>query len=51
MHCDTTPRLQEPIRDLARLDWQEVKKDAHYSVEALTQPRRAQEDPVPYGGQ
>jgi hypothetical protein len=30
--CDNAPRLQEPIRDPARLDWSEVKKVAHYSL-------------------
>ena len=28
--CDDMPRLQEPIRDPARLDWNEVTKVAHY---------------------
>ena len=29
-NCDATPRLEEPIRDPARLDWNEVTKVAHY---------------------
>ncbi|MGQ9919361.1 MAG: DUF3883 domain-containing protein, partial [Bryobacteraceae bacterium] len=29
-HCDTTPTLQPPIKDPARLDWNEVTKVAHY---------------------
>ena len=48
--CDTTPRLQEPIRDPARLDWNEVTKVAHYylSVNAMTKPMELREDPAPY---
>ncbi len=51
-HCDTTPRLQEPIRDPARLDWHEVTKVAHYylSVDAMTRPMQVREDTPPYGG-
>ena len=46
------PRLQEPIRDPARLDWHEVTKVAHYylSVDAMTRPMQVREDPSPYGG-
>jgi hypothetical protein len=49
--CDTSPRLQNPIRDPARLDWNEVTKVAHYylSVNAVTQPMQLREDPAPYG--
>ena len=45
--CDKTPRLQEPIRDPARLDWHEVTKVAHYSltVNAMTQPRVREDSP------
>jgi superfamily II DNA or RNA helicase len=32
-HCNTTPRLREPIRDPARLDWVEVTKVAHYRID------------------
>jgi superfamily II DNA or RNA helicase len=32
-HCNTTPRLREPIRDPARLEWTEVKKVAHYRID------------------
>ena len=48
--CDTAPRLQDPIRDPARLDWNEVTKVAHYylSVNAMTKPMQLSEDPVPY---
>jgi hypothetical protein len=50
--CDTTPKLQEPIRDPARLDWHEVTKVAHYylSVDAMMQPMQVREEPLPYGG-
>jgi hypothetical protein len=49
--CDRPPRLQEPVRDPARLDWHEVVKVAHYdlSVNALIQPMLVREDPSPYG--
>ncbi|MEW6669533.1 MAG: DUF3883 domain-containing protein [Thermodesulfobacteriota bacterium] len=35
--CASTPCLQEPVRDPARLEWHEVKKVAHYwlKVESL----------------
>ncbi|MBZ0160837.1 MAG: DUF3883 domain-containing protein [bacterium] len=51
--CDNAPRLQEPIRDPARLDWHEVKKVAHYylSVDAMTRPMQVREDSQPYGEQ
>jgi superfamily II DNA or RNA helicase len=43
--CDSTPRLQEPIADPARLPWHEVTKIAHYylSVDAMAQPMRVRE--------
>ncbi|MBI4247368.1 MAG: DUF3883 domain-containing protein [Candidatus Rokubacteria bacterium] len=49
--CDTTPRLQDPVRDPARLDWHEVTKVAHYylSVDAMTRPMQVREDTPPYG--
>ncbi len=49
--CDNEPRLQEPIRDPARLDWHEVTKVAHYylSVDAMTKPMLVREDSPPYG--
>ena len=54
-HCDTEPRLEEPVKDPARFPWHEVKKVEHYrlDVNALTQPPEFKEDPVPYrtGGQ
>jgi hypothetical protein len=50
--CDNAPRLQEPIRDPARLDWNEVTKVAHYylAVNAMTKPMQVREDSPPYGG-
>lgn len=49
--CDNAPCLQEPIRDPARLDWNEVTKVAHYylSVDAMTKPMQVREDTPPYG--
>jgi hypothetical protein len=32
-HCNTTPRLREPIKDPARLQWTEVVKVAHYCLD------------------
>jgi superfamily II DNA or RNA helicase len=32
-HCNTTPRLREPIKDPARLQWTEVVKVAHYRID------------------
>ncbi len=50
--CGNAPLLQEPIRDPARLDWNEVTKVAHYylSVNAMTKPMQVREDSPPYGG-
>ncbi len=47
--CDSTPRLQEPIRAPARLDWNEVTKVAHYylAVNAMTKPLQVREDTPP----
>src|SRR6266851_5507447 len=49
--CDDAPRLHEPIRNPARLDWNEVTKVAHYylSVDAITRPMQVREDTPPYG--
>ncbi len=49
--CDTAPRLQEPVRDPARLEWNEVTKVAHYylSVNAVTKPMELREEQAPYG--
>jgi len=48
--CKATPKLQEPIKDPARLDWHEVIKVAHYtlSVNAVTQPMEVRERHKPY---
>jgi len=50
--CDNAPRLQQPIRDPARLDWHEVTKVAHYylSVDAMVKPMQVREDSPSYGG-
>ena len=49
--CNTTPQLQEPIRDPARFAWNEVTKVAHYylAVNAMTKPMEVREDSPPYG--
>ena len=49
-HCDTTPKLEEPIKDPARFPWHEVKKVEHYKLEvnALTEPMQLQEEPPAY---
>jgi hypothetical protein len=51
--CNTTPTLQEPIKDPARFDWHEVKKVDHYwlEVNALTKPMEIKEPKQPYGDQ
>ena len=50
-NCGGEPKLQDPIRDPARFDWNEVTKVAHYylSVNAITQPMQVQEDQATYG--
>ena len=49
--CNTTPKLQEPIKNPARLDWNEVTKVAHYylSIDAVKKPMMVREDKPPYG--
>ena len=49
--CGKTPRLKEPIRDPARLDWHEVTKVAHYSlaVNGMAKPRRVRVNSPPDG--
>jgi superfamily II DNA or RNA helicase len=49
--CGSVARLQDPIRDPARLDWNEVTKVAHYylSVNAMTKPMEQRDDSAPYG--
>jgi superfamily II DNA or RNA helicase len=50
-NCDNEPRLQEPIKDPARLVWHEVTKVSHYwlEVDAVTKPMLVREDPARYG--
>ncbi len=52
-NCDDAPRLEEPIRDPARLDWNEVTKVAHYylTVNAVTSPVQVREASPPYEGE
>jgi hypothetical protein len=49
--CNTSPTLQEPIKDPARFDWHEVKKVDHYwlEVNALTRPMEIRDKPRDYG--
>ncbi|HOE12821.1 MAG TPA: helicase-related protein [bacterium] len=44
-NCGTTPTMQEPIKDPARIPWHEVTKVQHYSmdVRAITKPMMAGE--------
>jgi len=51
-HCDTAPHIEDPIRDPARLAWNEVSKIAHYylSVNAMKQPMEVREGTPPFGG-
>ena len=37
-HCNTTPRLRDPIRDPARLEWTKVTKVAHYRIDTQGLP-------------
>ena len=50
--CDTSPELQEPIKDPARFPWHEVAKVDHYwlEVDAMTRPMQVREDPGCYAG-
>jgi hypothetical protein len=50
-NCATKPTLQEPVKDLVRLEWHEVTKVAQYylSVNAMTRPMQVREDEAPYG--
>jgi hypothetical protein len=50
-NCNTKPQLQEPIKDPARFEWNEVIKVAHYylSIDAMTQPMQVKEDIAVYG--
>ncbi|MBI5740561.1 MAG: DUF3883 domain-containing protein [Nitrospirae bacterium] len=48
--CNTEPQLQEPIRDPAQFEWNEVIKVSHYylSIDSMTQPMTVKEDRAPY---
>ncbi len=50
-HCNSTPRLEDPVKDPARYEWHEVRKVDHYylSVDALSRPMQVREDAPPYG--
>jgi hypothetical protein len=49
--CKGDPKLQNPIKDPARLEWHEVKKVDHYylSIDAVIQPMQVKEKDIPYG--
>jgi hypothetical protein len=49
--CQTSPLLEEPIKDPARFPWHEVRKVEHYwlEVDALTRPMQVREPAAPYG--
>jgi hypothetical protein len=46
-NCDSTPRLETPIKDPVRFPWHEVRKVEHYwlEIDAMTQPMRVREEP------
>jgi hypothetical protein len=48
--CKSTPVLQEPIKDPARLEWHEVKKVDHYwlRIDAATHPMQVKEEAISY---
>jgi len=52
-NCDTSPTLQDPIKDPARLPWNEVSKVEHYylSVDAMKRPMEVRERPPDYRGE
>jgi hypothetical protein len=49
--CKTEPKIQNPIKDPARLQWHEVRKVDHYwlGIDAVTNPMQVKEESVPYG--
>ncbi len=51
-NCKGSPKLQDPVKDPARLKWHEVKKVDHYylSVDAVTQPMQIREDLTDFKG-
>lgn len=50
--CKGEPKLQEPIKNPARLQWHEVTKVSHYylSVDTITGTMQVRENTEPYGG-
>ena len=50
-NCKDEPKLQDPVKDHARLKWHEVKKVEHYylSVDAVTKPMQIRENPAQFG--
>ena len=52
-NCKVEPKLQDPVKDPARLKWHEVKKVDHYylPVDAVTKPMQIREDLTSYEGQ
>jgi hypothetical protein len=46
-NCKVEPKLQDPVKDPARLKWHEVKKVDHYylTIEALAQYMEVREEP------
>ena len=51
-HCDTEPKLEDPIKDPARIEWHEVIKVQHYwlEIDAMTQPMRVEQEQADYHG-
>jgi len=49
-HCDSAPKLEEPVKDPAKIAWHEVVKVQHYwlKVDAAQQPMGVKQDPPPY---
>jgi len=50
--CKEQAKLQDPVKDPARLKWHEVKKVEHYylSVDAVTQPMQVREEMKDFKG-
>ncbi len=50
-NCKEEPKLQEPVKDPARLKWHEVKKVDHYylSIEAVTHRMEIREEHGDFG--
>jgi len=51
-HCDTQPKLENPVKDPARITWHEVMKVQHYwlEVNAISEPMRVTEPASEYRG-